>query len=164
MEGTVIANGSPAADALTGITGYAGFVVREDQPDVHIRETGDGFEPRVVVLTYGQAIVVENATSEVRHPMLEQQPHQLSVAPRSAIRLHPKLPGRYRLVDESRSADVYVANTPLHATTDSHGHFRISRVPVGKLHVHASYADHQTEGPIDVTDNAVTSVTLTIPQ
>jgi hypothetical protein len=162
VDGTVVANGAPVAQALTGITGYAGFIIRDD-PEVVMNEQRASFDPSVIIMTYGQALVIENDASEDRHPMFEQQHHKLSIHAGSSIRLHPKLPGRYKLVDGALSADVYVAMTPLHATTDARGHFRISHVPVGKLNVHAALAAHQSQAEIDVKENATTNVTLTLP-
>ena len=161
VQGTVSENGAPIENALAGITGYSGFVVREKQPEVVVTER-DLFDPKVVLLTYGQALVVENDTPQKRHPMFREQPHDLLVEPESGVRLHPKLLGRYKLVDGSRSADVYVAATPLHATTDAHGEFRINRVPVGKVLVNASHDGRETRAEIEVKAGVVTKVTLTL--
>lgn len=162
VDGTVVTNGAPVSEALTGITGYAGFVVRANAHEVGIAERA-AFEPSVVILTYGQTLVVENDSAEARHPMFEQQPHTLSVPARSRIRLHPKVPGRYKLVDGTLTADVYVALTPLHATTDARGHFRIEHVPVGELVVNAVHGERQSRADVEVKANAVTNVTLTLP-
>ena len=161
VDGTVLARGNAAPYAVVGVTGYSGFVIREERADVRVIEE-KAFDPKVIVLTFGQALLVQNETPNVRHPAFEQQPHEVALLPGATIRLHPKAVGRYRLVDGSRSADVYVAATPLHATTDANGHFEIARVPVGKITVHA-YTDRETAAEVDVHENAVTSVKLSVP-
>jgi hypothetical protein len=82
------------------------------------------------------------------------------------VRLYPKKPGRYRLVDHDRKyadADVYVFLHPLHTSSDLKGYYRIDGVPVGKIKVnttHPQIADSEASVEVDVKEGVVHRVDL----
>ncbi|HEY1954728.1 MAG TPA: hypothetical protein VGH28_03935 [Polyangiaceae bacterium] len=42
-------------------------------------------------------------------------------------------------------------------------HFRSAHVPVGKVAVHVSHGDYQSQSGVDVSESGVAKVTLTLP-
>lgn len=183
-EGAALANGArPLADAMVGITGYSGYYVPERHESQRIFIRDCAYSTRTVVLTYGQALEVQNKTQGLfmYAPELENQPHPaLMMAPPNAdpVRLYPAQIGRYRLVDRAKNdwmeADIYVIGHPLHAVTDEQGHYRIEGVPVGKLKVAAQHPDILTSpdagnleqdvrADVEVQSGIVSHVDLTIP-
>ena len=183
-EGTPLANGArPLADAMVGITGYAGYYVPEKNESLRIYIRDCAFSTRTIVLTLGQALEVQNKSAGVfmYAPELENQPHPaLMMAPPTgdAVRLYPAQIGRYRVIDRAKNdwmeADVYVIGHPLHAVTDEQGHYRIEGVPVGKLKIAAQHPaimtnpdagnlEQDMRTDLDIQSGIVTHVDLTIP-
>jgi hypothetical protein len=163
----------PLADAVVVITGYAGYYIPE-RNDVLLVTIGAscGYPSRSIVLTFGQRLDVANDSRVPFAPYLEG-------APRLAVMISPPqrqgppaqiFPPRadfFRLRDQLQafvSGDVYVLRQPLHAVTDTLGHFRIDGVPTGKLVVAANLAAvlDQAAKSIDVRTNAVENVELVL--
>jgi len=173
-EGPALPNGSRAlADAVLGVTGYAGFIVAEKQPAKQITITNCAFSQRSVDMTFGQALEVKNdgGGGPLFAPDFENQsaPAIMIATPGGdPVKLYPKQPGRYRLIDRVGNAwldaDVFVSVTPLHAASDLKGHYRIEGVPVGKLKLNAWHPAiaHAWEKEIEVKDGVVTTVDVSI--
>ncbi len=172
-EGAPLPNGSrPLADAVLGVTGYTDFVVLEKKPSERITISNCAYNTRSVALTFGQALEVKNDGGPMYAPDFENQisPAVMMATPGGdPIRLYPKKPGRYRLIDRVGNswldADVFVSVTPLHGVSDAKGHYRIEGVPVGKMKLHAWHPAiaHAFEQDVDVKDGVVATVDITIP-
>jgi hypothetical protein len=134
--------GRTLADAVIGVTGYAGYVP-EDSPSQTADATGCAWNARTYVLTFGQSLDVRSRDSRAYVPDLigAALKAQLVAIPRGqAIHLYPEHPGRYELTDSMRLfmlADVIVVKFPTHAVTGLDGQFVIPHVPVGKVTVSA---------------------------
>lgn len=158
------------ADAIVAVTGYTGSFVPEKDEAETVKIEGCGYQRRVVTMTFGQRLEVKNDSTEFWTPLLEPTPNKvMMMAPPKgdAVRLYPKRPGRFLLVDHDRryaNADVFVMLHPLHATTDLAGHYRIDGVPVGKLKVNTTHPRITTEASADVTiePNVVARVDLVL--
>lgn len=173
-EGPVLPNGSRVlADAVLGVTGYSGFIVAEKEPAKKITITNCAFSQRSIDMTFGQSLEVRNdgGGGPLFAPDFENQssPAVMIATPGGdPVKLYPKLPGRYRLIDRVGNAwleaDVFVSGTPLHTTSDTKGHYRIEGVPTGKLKLNAWHPaiDHPWEKDVDVKDGVVTTVDVTI--
>src|SRR6185369_7757655 len=60
-EGPALPNGSRVlADAVLGVTGYAGFIVAEKSPSKSISIKNCAFSQRSIDMTFGQALEVKN--------------------------------------------------------------------------------------------------------
>ncbi len=173
-EGPPLSNGSRAlADVVLGVTGYQGSIVAEKQPNKLLTISNCAFSARSVDMTFGQALAVKNDNAGPMYaPSFENQPSpaiMIATSGGDPVRLYPKKPGRYRLIDRVGSnwleADVFVSVTALHATSDVKGHYRIEGIPVGKMTLHAWHPaiDHSFAKEIDVRDGVVTTLDVTIP-
>lgn len=159
------------ADVIVAVTGYSGFFIPEREENARVAIEGCGFAKRTVTITFGQRLEVLNTTTEFWSPVLEPAPNAvIMMAPPKAkdpVRLYPKKPGIYRLVDHDRKfavSDLYVLLQPLHGTTDKEGHYRIDGVPVGKLKVNARHPsfDDETSQDIEVQPNVVVKADLVL--
>ena len=161
------------ADAIVAVTGYGGYYIPEKRPSKLISVSHCAYGARTIDMTFGQALEVKNEGSKPMFaPDFENQPSpaiMVATLGGDPVRLYPKKPGRYRLVDRIGNtwmdADVFVLLQPLHAVTDASGHFRIEGVPVGKLKIgvdHPAIAK-QVQKDIEVKDGVVTNVDLTLP-
>lgn len=143
-----------------------------DVQTVTIRDCS--FGTRTIAMTVGQRLDVLNASNQIFGPTLQPLPvYALRVlAPKSdPIRFLPPRPGRYRLQDklghDFLTADVFVSPHPLHAVTDTRGHYRIDRVPVGTRQIQA-FHPAIGDGPkaataeIEIAANVVTRRDLQI--
>lgn len=180
-EGAPQADGRrPLADAMVGITGYSGYFIPETRSAQRMTIDNCAYSQRTVVLTLGQVLEVQNLTSDIYAPELENDPAPalMMAAPKSdAVKLYPSKIGRYRVIERTKhpwmEADVFVIGHPLHAVTDTAGHYRIEGVPVGKLSVSAIHpfiltsadggGDQEVRGEVDVHAGVVAKVDLTIP-
>jgi len=173
-EGPADAQGRrPLADAIVGVTGYSGFYVPEQRPSKLLTIANCAYGARTVDMTFGQALEVKNDNAgPMFAPTFENQadPALMIATPGGdPVRLYPRAPGRYRLIDRVGhswlEADVYVLYQPLHAVTDLAGHFRIEGVPVGKLKIGVQHPaiDKQIQQDIEVKDGVVSEVELTLP-
>lgn len=135
------------------------------------------YSARTFVLTYGQRLDVKNlsapATQKIYAPDFENAPgYALMVAPpgADAVRLYPKLIGRYRLVDKMKNdwmeADVYVIGHPLHSVSNAAGHYRLDGVPIGKRTVnffHPAIPGDGVNKDVEVRANVVAKLDATLP-
>jgi hypothetical protein len=162
--------GRAVADAIIGVTGYAGFYIPE-RNEARTVTIDDCAPPRVIDMTVGQRLEVKNNTNQMWAPALEQAqlPALMVATPGSeAVRLYPPRPGHFVLIDKlahtyARS-DVWVLMYPLHAVSDLQGHFRIDGVPVGKMTVSARLTTISQEASkeVEVLANVVQKVDLSV--
>ncbi len=160
-------------DAIVAVTNYEGFYIPEKKPSKQITIANCAYSARTVDLTFGQALEVKNDNAgPFFAPAFENQidPALMVATPGGdPVRLYPKSPGRYRLIDRVGNAwleaDVYVLYQPLHTVTDVQGHFRIEGVPVGKLKIGVQHPmiDKQLQQDVEVKDGVVSKVELTLP-
>jgi hypothetical protein len=156
-EGT----GRTLADVLVAVTEYDGYVPAEgDARTVSIH--GCAFEKRTIAVTYGQRLEVANRDAQGNYlPTLvgASMPAQMVALPHGdPVRLYPTVPGLYALTDgmkrEWMVADVFVVKYATVDVTDLTGHFRISRVPAGKVKVSALSPAIQQQDEREVVVNA----------
>jgi hypothetical protein len=174
-EGPPLEGGKRAlADAIVVVTGWGGgkYYIPEQRPARELSISHCAYGARTIDMTFGQALLVKNEGSKPMFaPDFENQ-----VAPAimiatlggDPVRLYPKKPGRYRLVDRIGNswmdADVFVLLQPLHTVTDASGHFRIEGVPVGKMKLgvdHPAIAD-QVQKDIEIKDGVVTNIDVSL--
>jgi hypothetical protein len=143
-EGAPTGAGHALPDAIVAVTGYHGFVPAKGE-SVQIDIEGCGYTSRTAVLTFGQRLEVKNHSKEFWTPMLQPGPTMVMMmaSPNAdPVRLYPKKPGRYLVVDRDRryvDVDVYVLLQPLAAVTDVAGHYRIDGIPTGKVTVSTTH-------------------------
>jgi hypothetical protein len=160
------------ADAVVVVTGYHGFFIPEKHEAKELRIEGCGYTTRTATMTFGQRIEVKNLSRDFWTPVLEPGTNMvLMMAPPNGgdpAKIYPKKPGHYLLLDRDRKyavVDVYTFLHPLHASTDTAGHFRIDGLPVGKLKLstmHPQIADSTAEQEITVEAGVVQKVDLTL--
>ncbi len=157
------------ADAIVGVTGYKGFVPEKTEAK-RITIAGCGFERRTATLTFGQELDVYNESAEFWTPILEPGVSGVMrmLAPHTdPLRLYPKRPGHYLLLDHDRRyavVDVYVFLHPLHTATTTSGSYRIDGIPVGKVRVSTTHPRFEGEvsTELDVKPGVVNHVDLTL--
>ena len=170
-EGEPSAPGGPRwlADAVVAVTGYSGFFVPAKSEATEVTIVGCGFDRRTVTMTFGQRLEVKNLTKEFWTPKLDpiQSSVMMMAPPRGdAVKLYPKKPGHYQLLDHDRSYandDLYVFLHPLHTSSKVGGSYRIDGVPVGKLKVNTSHPRIPQAGSskdVDVKEGVVTRIDL----
>lgn len=158
------------ADAVVVVTGYSGFYIPEKREAVQATIEGCAYTARTVTLTFGQRLEVKNNTREFWTPTLEPGTNMvlMMAAPKGdPVKVYPKKPGHYLLLDRDRKyavVDVYAFLHPLHAVTSTSGAFRIDGVPVGKLKVSTMHpqVNGSDEKEIEVSAGGVTKVALTV--
>lgn len=171
-EGAARPDGTrPLADTVVAVTGYAGYFVPEKRETTQVAIVGCGFDKRTVTMTFGQALEVRNTSTEFWSPELDPAPNPviMMLSPRAPdpVRLYPKRPGLLTLRDHDRkyaTADLFVLFHPLHAVSDTTGHYRIDGLPIGKLKVNARHPaiDAETSVDLDVRANVVAKVDLVL--
>lgn len=157
------------ADAVVAVTGYKGFVAEKAEAKTLVIE-GCGYKSLTVTLTFGQRLEVKNDSNDFWTPVLEPSPRMVMMmaAPHGdPVRIYPKKPGHYLLVDRDRKyayADVYAFLHPLHTSSDLDGKYRIDGIPVGKVKVNARHPrlDAETTMDLEVRPGVVHPVDLTI--
>jgi hypothetical protein len=163
----------PLADAVVVVTGYTGFYVKEKDDPVRVTiGPRCAYPSRTIALTYGQRLEISNGTGLLFAPLLEQgnSPAVMVAPPHEngeAVKIYPTKAGYFALTDQLQlfvHEDLYVFRHPLHAVTDTAGHFRIDGVPVGKLEVgvHHPTVDADAKAPVEVVAGAVQKVDLTL--
>jgi hypothetical protein len=163
----------PLADAVVVVTGYSGFYVKEKNEAVHVTiGTQCAYPSRTIALTYGQSLEVSNRTGLLFAPLLEQgnSPAVMVAPPHEngeAVKIYPVQAGYFALTDRLQPfvhEALYVFRHPLHAVTDTAGHYRIDGLPVGKLKVgvHHPTVDADAEAPVDVVAGVTQKVDLTL--
>ncbi len=172
-EGAPAKPGGPRwlADAVVAITGYGNFFIPEKDEAVVVEIRGCSLTKRTVTMTFGQRLEVKNLTREFWTPKLE--PPQTSVLMMAtpggdAVKLYPKKPGHYLLVDHDRKyavEDLYAFLHPLHTSSAVGGTYRIDGVPVGKVTVNTSHPkipDAESSREVVIREGVVTRVDLTL--
>ena len=158
-------------DAVVLVTGYNGFIVPEKDEAELVEIRNCGYTRRTVVMTFGQRLEVKNLTTEFWVPELDpKSPGAMMMATPNgdAVKLYPKQPGRYHLIDHDRKYvidDLLVVQQPLHAVTDSNGHYRIDGIPVGKMTVsvrHPQIPDSVASSEVDIREGTVAQMDLTM--
>jgi hypothetical protein len=137
-------NGRTLGDVLVAVTEYEGFVPPATDA-VPVTIHGCAFDKRMLALTYGQRIEVQNSdAAQFFLPTLlgSEMPAQIVAVPRGdPVKLYPLKVGHYVLADGMNRdwmyADVFVLRYATHAVTGLDGHFRIAGIPVGKAKVSA---------------------------
>jgi hypothetical protein len=158
------------ADAIIAVTGYSNYFIPEKEEAEEVTIEGCAFTKRTVTMTFGQRLEVKNRSKDFWTP--ELQPAGTTVLMMAtpggdAVKLYPKRPGRFLLIDHDRhyaTADVYVFHHPLHTTSDIRGMYRIDGVPVGKVKVNTSHPhiDGETSVEVDVKQGVVHRVDLNL--
>lgn len=165
----------PLLDAIVAVRPAAPsqtYFIPEKDEAVTLNIVGCGYERRTVVMTFGQRLEVKNLTKEYWVPELDPKVGvAMMMAPPNGgdpVKLYPKQPGRYHLVDHDRRYvidDLLVALSPLHAVTDQNGHYRIDGVPVGAMKIQAQHPQIPNvlaTTDVEVKENVVTTVDLTM--
>jgi hypothetical protein len=161
----------PLADALVAVTGYAGYFVPERQEGTKLAIDDCAFGARTIAMTFGQRLEIANKTPDLWAPSLAQTPLPVLMMATShgdPVRLYPPRPGYFTLIDKEKhswaQADVYALLHPLHAVSDSSGHYRIDNVPVGKLKVNARLRVLQRDvsADVEILANVVKTVDLVL--
>jgi hypothetical protein len=163
----------PLADAVIGITGYSGYFLAEDAPAAKITiGTQCAYPARTVVVTFGQRLEIDNASKIAFAPRLDGVTMAaVMIAPPGQnggpVKIYPPRTGRFQLIDTLQpfiTEDLFVVRQPLHAVSDLSGHYRIDKVPVGKLKVsaHLPATNAGAEADVDVRPDVVEKVDLTI--
>ena len=159
------------ADAVVAITGYGNFFIQEKEEAEEVTIEGCGLSKRTVTMTFGQRLEVKNLTKEFWTPKLE--PSQSTVMMMAApggdpVKLYPKEPGHYHIIDHDRKwlvDDLYAFLHPLHTSTKVGGTFRIDGIPVGKVKVNTSHPrirNAEASKEIEIQEGVVARVDLTI--
>jgi hypothetical protein len=167
----------PLADAIVAVTGYSGYYIPERREAVTLAIKDCAYEARTVALTFGQRLEVRNL--DMAKPPRMYAPHfanwpdpALMLAPPGGdpVKLYPKAPGRFRLVDlggfDYLEAEVYVLGQPLHDVSNALGHYRIDGVPVGtKLKVNAMHPAiaGEVSKDFEARANVVERIDLVLP-
>jgi hypothetical protein len=163
----------PLADAIVGVTGYAGYFLADTSPSVHVTITAScAYPTTTIAMTFGQRLEIDNSSKIIFAPRLEgmTQPAVMIAPPEQnggPVKIYPPRASRYSLVDNIQPfvrGNVYVLRQPLHAVSDVRGHYRIDGVPVGKMKVSALLPaiDAGADASIEVRANVVESQDLTI--
>ncbi|MGH7295206.1 MAG: carboxypeptidase-like regulatory domain-containing protein [Polyangiaceae bacterium] len=163
----------PLADAVVVVVGYQGFAIPEKNDSVHVTIGSNCADPtRTIAITYGQRLDVSNKTRALFAPYIEQaETAAVMVAPPlesgEPVKLYPEKAGRFLLKDQMAPfvhEDLYVFRHPLHAVTDTAGHYRIDGLPVRQLKVgvHHPAFEASAEAPVDVVAGVVQKVDLVL--
>ena len=172
-DGRPDAPGGPRwlADAVVVVVGYAGFVPEKNEA---VKETIGAatcaYPTRTIAVTYGQRIEIANDTKVLFAPVIDQESTPaVMIAPPlqngDPVKVYPRRAGYFSLTDRMQlfvREDLYVFRHPLHAVSDTSGHYRIDGLPVGKLEVgvHHPTIDADAKKPIDVVAGVVQRVDL----
>lgn len=160
------------ADAVVVVVGYKGFYLPEKNEAVRetIGAATCAYPSRTIAVTYGQRIDIANETKLLFAPVIDQESTPaVMVAPPGGngdpVRVYPRRAGYFNLTDRIElfvREDLYVFRHPLHAVTDTSGHYRIDGIPVGKLEVgvHHPTIDADAKKPIEVVAGVVQRVDL----
>lgn len=131
------------ADALVTVTGYEPNFVPARTSVVRVVARDCMYNTRTIALTFGQGIEVIAQGSLTYLPDLvgARRPAQLAAIPGKApIRLLPKHPGQFALVDGlyfHMVADVLVLKYPTFSVTGRDGKYEITGIPTGEVTVNA---------------------------
>ncbi len=131
-------------DVLVAVTNYDAFV---PAPGTAATVTGQGCaaSQRTIALTFGQRLEFSDKDpSEAFMPYLDGAPSRaimVALPHGSPVRLYPPSPGHYLIRDQLPKpflvADVFVLKFATFDVTGLDGHFKVPRVPLGKVRVDA---------------------------
>jgi hypothetical protein len=181
MYGKLFRDGTPKepggarwlADAVVVAFGYTGFYVADKSDAVRVAISARcAYPSRTLAVTYGQRLEVVNRSKLLFAPAIDRDitMAQMVAPPQESgdpVRIYPRRAGRFVLLDRMEpfvKEDLYVFRHPLHAVTDTAGHFRIDGLPVGKLTVgvHHPAMDADAEAPVEIVAGLVQRVDLSL--
>jgi hypothetical protein len=159
------------ADAVVVVFGYKGYLPeKNDAVKETIGAASCAYPSRTIALTYGQRLEIANETKLLFAPVIDQESTPaVMVAPPGGngdpVRVYPRRAGYFNLTDRIQlfvRQDLYVFRHPLHAVSDTSGHYRIDGLPVGKLEVgvHHPTVDADARKTIEVVAGVVQRVDL----
>jgi hypothetical protein len=160
------------ADAVVVAVGYTGYLPAKD--DVVRTTIGRdcAYPSRTIAITYGQRIEVSNQSKLLFAPAIDQEATPaLMVAPPGEngdpVRIYPHRAGYFTMTDRVQGfvrEDLYVFRHPLHAVSDTAGHYRIDGLPVGKLEVgvHHPTLEADAKAKVEVTAGVVQKLDLEV--
>lgn len=167
----------PLADAVVVAVGWGtGYWVPDKSDVVHVTVgTNCAYPSRTIAMTYGQRLEVSNQSTQLFAPVIDQDPAPaIMVAPPKLagdpVKLYPEKAGFFTISDRMEpfvKEDLYVFRHPMHAVTDTDGHYRIDGIPVGAtITVGASMAELSSKAKttVEIKENVVThapDITLT---
>ncbi|HXN33603.1 MAG TPA: hypothetical protein VN894_17160 [Polyangiaceae bacterium] len=160
----------PLADAIVVVTGYSGYLPEKNEAERVTISANCGYPSRSIALTFGQRLDIANDSTLPFAPYLEGGPQlTVMVAPPQQkgepVKLFPARADFFPLRDQLQKfvrEDVYVLRQPLHAVSDTQGHFRIDGVPAGRVKIGARLAAilDEADKDVDVRSGNVESVEL----
>jgi hypothetical protein len=165
----------PLADAVVAVTGYSGFYIPETKESKQMVFDGCGFPSLTVAMTFGQRLDIVNKSKLVFAPELEQAPTGAVLVPPpmqagDPVHIYPPHPGEFTLHDKVNAlsylrAEIIVMRQPLHAETDTSGHYRIDGVPVGKglvVNTELPIIHQKASQKVDIVGGVVARVDLVL--
>jgi len=162
----------PLADAIVVVTGYSGYLPEKSEVQRVTISARCGYPARSIALTFGQRLDIANDSILPFAPYLEGGPLlTVMVAPPQQrgepVKLFPARADFFPLRDQLQKfvrGDVYVLRQPLHAVSDTQGHFRIDGVPVGRVTIGARLAAilDQADRNVDVRPGGVEGVEMAL--
>jgi hypothetical protein len=161
------------ADAAVVAVGYTGFYVAEKSDALRVTiSPACAYATRTIAMTYGQRLEVANQSKLLFAPLIDQAttPAVMVAPPLESgdpVKIYPQKAGYFTLVDRMEPfvrEDLYVFRHPLHAVSDTSGHYRIDGLPVGKLEVgvHHPAIDADAKAPVEVVAGLVQRVDLAL--
>ncbi len=158
----------PVADAIVVVTGYSNFIPEKREAERVTISVNCGYPSRTIALTFGQRLEIANDSRLGFAPVLSGTLHAATlIAPPGQngepVKLYPPRPGHFVLLDQLQPfvrETVVVLLQPLHTVSDLRGHYRIDRVPVGKLKVGAQldWIRSEEQKDVEVRANVVENV------
>ncbi len=159
------------ADAVVAVTGYSGYFVPAKDEAEEVTIEGCGLARRTVTMTFGQRLEVKNLTKDFWTPKLDPaQTGVMMMAPPGgdAVKLYPKEPGHYHIIDHDRKwvvDDLYAFLHPLHTSSKVGGTYRIDGIPVGKVKVSTSHpriGNAEASQEIEIKEGVISKIDLTL--
>jgi hypothetical protein len=158
----------PVADAVVVATGYSSYIPEKREAERVAISVNCGYPSRTMALTFGQRLEIANDSRLGFAPVLSGTFHAATlIAPPGQngepVKLYPPRPGHFVLLDQLQPfvrETVVVLLQPLHTVSDLRGHYRIDRVPVGKLKVGAQldWIRSEEQKDVEVRANVVENV------
>ncbi len=153
------------ADVLVAVTHYEGFVPAKEDT-LKVWGKGCAWDQRTYAMTFGMQLEIDGADNRPYVPELlgQPMPAQLFVLPTApAVKLPPKKPGRYKLVDSMRlfnAAELFVLPYATTDVTGLDGTFEIQGIPVGEVQINAllPQTGQTAEKKITIEEGKVTEV------
>jgi hypothetical protein len=132
------------ADVLVAATNYDAYVPAPGTA-ASVTAQGCALSQRTIAVTFGQRLEVSNKdASEAFMPYLDGAPSRaimVALPHGSPVKLYAQEPGHYLIRDQLpkpfMTADVFVLKFATFDVSGLDGHFKIERVPVGKVRVDA---------------------------